>query len=83
MSLQHQKLFQHAFDNKMKKMKVFNMASKKEILILFIEISLLSLKTLYKQKIQKTSKNSPKLVGKAYQTKRYRKKQPIMMSSHT
>ena len=47
---------QHAFDIKMKKIKVANMVSKKVILILFIEISSLSLKLPYKQKVKKTTK---------------------------
>ena len=47
MSLQHQKLFQHAFEIKIKKIKVINMVSiKKKTYI--IEISSLSLKTSYK-----------------------------------
>ena len=56
MSAYHQYLFQYAFDIEIKKIQVINMVSTKDIIILFIEISSVILKTPYKQKVNKTTK---------------------------
>ena len=50
------------------------MVSIKDIIILFIEISSFILKTPYKQKVNKTTKYSPKLVAKTYPRKSYQNK---------
>ena len=52
------------------------MVSIQDIILLFIEISSFILKTPYKQKVNKTTKKSPKLVAKTYQRKSYQNETP-------
>ena len=58
MSSQHQKLFQHAFEIKIKKIKVINMVSIKKILILLKYLPFLS-KHLTNKKSRKLPNNLP------------------------
>ena len=50
------------------------MVSIKDIIILFIQISPFILKRPYKQKVNRTTEKSPKLVGKTYQRRSYQNK---------
>ena len=50
------------------------MVSIKDIIILFIQISSFILKRPYKQKVNRTTEKSPKLVGKTYQRRSYQNK---------